>query len=63
MDAGRIRRYDARQLLLSAYGAMLTYFSDAPLIAALVDGDPLGSSALATRQQHVIDLFRNALES
>jgi hypothetical protein len=41
---------------------MLTYFSDAPLIAALVDGDPLGATALATRQQHVIDLFRNALE-
>src|ERR687895_695354 len=62
MEADRLRPYDVRQLLLSAYGAMLTYFSDAPLIAALVDGDPLGASALATRQQHVIDLFRNALE-
>ena len=62
MDAGRLRRYDVRQLLLSAYGAMLTYFSDAPLITALVDGDPLAASALAARQQHVIDLFRNALE-
>ena len=62
MDAGRLRRYDAGQLLLSAYGAMLTYFSDSRLIDALVDGDPLGSSALAARQQHVIDLFRNALE-
>jgi len=62
MDAGRLRRYDVRQLLLTAYGAMLSYFSDAALIAALVDGDPLSPSALATRQRHVIDLFRNALE-
>jgi TetR/AcrR family transcriptional regulator len=62
MDAGRLRRYDVRQLLLTAYGAMLSYFSDAPLIAALVDGDPLASAALAERQCHLIDLFRAALE-
>jgi len=42
---------------------MLTYFSDAPLITALLDGDPLSLSALAARRQHVIDLFRNALEA
>ena len=41
---------------------MLSYFSDAALIAALVDGDPLAPAALAERQSHVIDLFRNALE-
>jgi TetR/AcrR family transcriptional regulator len=63
MEAGRLRRYDVPQLLLSAYGAMLSYFSDAALIAALGDGDPLGPVALAERQRHVIDLFRNALES
>ena len=61
MDAGRLRPYDVRQLLLSAYGAMLTYFSDAPLITALLDGDPLSLTALAARRQHFIDLFRNAL--
>jgi TetR/AcrR family transcriptional regulator len=62
MDAGRLRRYDVRQLLLTAYGAMLSYFSDAPLIAALVDGDPLSSTALTLRQRHVIELFQAALE-
>jgi len=62
MDAGRLRRYDVRQLLLTAYGAILTYFSDAPLIAALVDGNPLAEEALDRRRRHVIELLRAALE-
>jgi TetR/AcrR family transcriptional regulator len=62
MDAGRLRRYDSRQLLLTGYGAVLSYFSDAPLIAGLLDGAPMSADALAMRREHVIDVLRNALE-
>jgi len=62
MDAGRLRRYDARQLLLTGYGAVLSYLSDAPLIAGLIDGDTTNAAALARRREHVLDVLRNALE-
>jgi len=62
MDAGHLRPYDARQLLLTGYGAALSYLSDAPLIESLLDGDPLSPSALQARREHVLDVLRNALE-
>ncbi len=62
MDAGRLRRYDARQLMLTGYGAVLSYLSDAPLIAGLIGGDAMGADALARRREHVLDVLRNALE-
>lgn len=61
MEAGRLRRYDARHLLLTGYGAILSWFSDAPLTSSLVDGDPLSPAMLAERRREVIALFRNAL--
>jgi TetR/AcrR family transcriptional regulator len=61
MDAGRLRRYDARQLLLTGYGAVFSYLSDAPLMTGLLDIDPLSAQALATRREHMIDVLRNAV--
>ena len=62
MDAGRLRRYDAGQLLLTGYGAVLSYLSDAPLTKSLLGADPLSAAMLAKRREHVIDVLRNALE-
>jgi TetR/AcrR family transcriptional regulator len=61
MDAGRLRPYDGRQLLLTGYGAVLSYLSDAYLMTGLLDSDPLSPEALATRREHVIDVLRHAV--
>jgi AcrR family transcriptional regulator len=61
MDAGRLRRYDARQLLLTGYGAVLSYLSDGQLMSGLLDTDPLSADALALRREHVIDVLRTAV--
>ena len=60
-DAGRLRRYDARQLLLTGYGAVLSYLSDGQLMTGLLDVDPLSAEALAIRREHVIHVLRTAV--
>jgi len=62
MRAGRLRKHNASQLLLSGYGAILSYFSDAPLITVLLGTDPLTPAALKVRRREVVELFRNALD-
>jgi TetR/AcrR family transcriptional regulator len=61
MAAGRFRSLDARQLLITGYGAILSYFSDASLLAGLLDADPLAPEIVTEHFDHVRAFFRAAL--
>ena len=62
MDAGVFRRHDPEHLVLTGYGALLTYFSDSALLVGLVDHDPYSDVALEARFDHIKAFIRSALE-
>lgn len=61
MSKGTFRRHDARHLLITGYGAVLTYFSDAPFVDGLLDDEALTADNIKSHTEHVIAFFRSAL--
>lgn len=61
MNAGVFKQHDARQLLITGYGAILSYFSDAPFIDGLLDDNAMARANVEKHREHVISFFRAAL--
>lgn len=61
MDNGVFRRHNPQHLLITGYGAILTYFSDAPFVNGLIEEEALTTKNINAHCEHVISFFRSAL--
>lgn len=61
MKNGTFRYHDPRHLLITGYGAILTYFSDAPFIDELLEDKALTAQNINDHCDHVIAFFKAAL--
>lgn len=61
MNNGTFRRHDPRHLLITGYGAILTYFSDAPFIDELLEDKAMTEKNINEHCEHVISFFKAAL--
>jgi hypothetical protein len=61
MDAGHFRRHNSQHLIITGYGAILTYFSDAPFIDELFNDAALTPENVRDHCDHVVAFFRAAL--
>ncbi len=62
MAAGVFRRQDPAHLLITGYGALLSYFSDAPFLGGLLDGDAMAPDHIAAHRKHITSFFVAALK-
>jgi AcrR family transcriptional regulator len=62
MAAGVFRRQNPEHLLITGYGALLSYFSDAPFLGGLLDGDALSAAHVAVHRKHITSFFVAALK-
>ena len=61
MSRGTFRQHDARQVVVSAYGALLSFFSDYPFLSGLFPNSETDEALLTERRDHVLSFLRCAL--
>jgi TetR/AcrR family transcriptional regulator len=61
MESGDFRRVDAMHFVFSIVAMNVFYFSSAPVLALIGQGDPLAPAAVAARKAAVLDLVAAAL--